>query len=298
MKVSFIGLGNMGRPITQHLLNAGHQVTVNDLFEANAADLIAAGATWAKTPSDCVEGCDIAFTSLPGPEEINAVVLDEPDFYYSMPKGSIYVDLSTNSPSLIRKIHEEFSDNDIAVLDAPVSGNVTGAQAGNLTIMVGGEHAAFVQAKPVLEAFGERIIYCGPTGSGMVCKLCNNMLSLGIGLLNAEALTLGVKAGVDLKTLVDVISSSSGANRHMDQDHHKQLFHGGFRPGFSVLLAEKDLRLALELGRENKVPLALHSLVEQEHINALAHGYGSPDCDIVATLQEDRAKVHLRLPQD
>ncbi len=182
------------------------------------------------------------------------------------------------------------------MLDAPVSGGVYGAAAATLAFMVGGDRAVYDRMKPTLDAIGSHVVYCGPIGNGMVCKICNNLLSMGIGPLMAEALTMGVKAGVDLAVLADVIANSSGGNRRLVEKFPRYLFKGNFEPGFATALAAKDVRLATDLGREYGIPMELSNLVDQRHVEAMQRGWGPEDSDAVARLQEEKSGIQLRLP--
>jgi 3-hydroxyisobutyrate dehydrogenase-like beta-hydroxyacid dehydrogenase len=182
------------------------------------------------------------------------------------------------------------------MLDTPVSGGVYGAAAGSLAVMVGGDERVFRRIKPVLDAIGRHVVYCGPIGNGSVCKICNNLLSMGTGVLLAEALTLGVKAGVDLAVLADVIANSSGSCRRLTEKHPRFLFKGNFEPGFATALAAKDVRLATDLGREYGIPMELSNLIDQRHVEAMHRGWGAEDSDAVARIQEEKAGVQLRLP--
>ena len=184
----------------------------------------------------------------------------------------------------------------VSVLDAPVSGGVYGAEAGTLAVMVGGDQAVFDKAKPALDAIGAHVVYCGPIGSGMVCKICNNLISMGVGVLLAEALTLGVKSGVDLAVLADAIANSSGNCNRITEKFPRYLFKGNFEPGFSTALAAKDVRLATDLGRELGLSMELSNLVDQIHVEAMFRGWGHEDSDSVAKLQEEKAGVQLRIP--
>ena len=139
------------------------------------------------------------------------------------------------------------------------------------------------------------MVYCGDVGAGSVCKICNNLMSMGIGVLLSEALTLGVKAGVDLATLADVIAHSSGSSRRLTEKFARFLFQGNFEPGFATALAAKDVRLATDLGREYGVPMDLSNLVDQRHVEAMFRGFGPEDSDAVARIQEEKAGVQLRL---
>jgi 3-hydroxyisobutyrate dehydrogenase len=296
MKIGFIGVGNMGNPMATNLIKAGHQLTVHDIRREAATNLLEMGANWADSPKQTVPGNEVVFTSLPMPRHVEAVVLGENGILEGAKRGSIYVDLSTNSPTVIRRIHQICAEKGVIVLDAPVSGGVYGAAAGTLAVMVGGDEKIFQRVKPALDAIGRHVVYCGPIGSGMVCKICNNLLSMGTGVLLAEALTLGVKAGVDLATLADVIANSSGGCKRITEKFPRFLFKGNFEPGFATSLAAKDVRLATDLGREYGIPMELSNLVDQRHVEALHRGWGDLDSDAVAQIQEEKAGVQLRLP--
>ncbi len=296
MKVGFVGLGNMGNPMATNLVKAGHELTVHDLRREAATNLLEMGANWADSPREVVPGNDVVFTSLPVPRDVDAVVLGENGIMESATPNTVYMDLSTNSPTSIRRIHDVCAERGVPVLDAPVSGGVYGAAAGTLAVMVGGDQAIFDRMKPTLDAIGSHVVYCGPIGNGMVCKICNNLLSMGIGVLMTEALTLGVKAGVDLATLADVIANSSGGNRRLVEKFPRFLFKGNFEPGFATALAAKDVRLATDLGREYGIPMELSNLVDQRHVEAMFRGWGPEDSDAVSKIQEEKAGVQLRLP--
>ena len=208
----------------------------------------------------------------------------------------VYIDLSTNSPGVIRRIHETCAAKGVTALDAPVSGGVHGAAAGTLAVMVGGDQAVFHRIKPVLEAIGSNVAYCGPIGNGMVCKICNNLVTMGAGVILGEALTLGVKAGVDLGVLAQVIGKSSGSCYRLTERFPRFLFKGNFQPGFATSLAAKDVRLATELGREYGIPMEISNLVDQRHVEALRRGWAEEDSDAVVRIQEEKAGVQLRLP--
>ncbi len=295
MKLGFIGTGNMGNPMSANLIRAGHQLTVHDLRREAATNLLEMGAEWADSPRDAVRGNEVVFTSLPVPRDVEVVLLGEGGILEGAGEGSIYVDLSTNSPTVIRRLHEVCAAKGISVLDAPVSGGTYGAAAGTLAVMVGGEERVFNQVKPALDAIGSHVVYCGDIGSGSVCKICNNLLSMGIGVLLSEALTMGVKAGVDLAVLADVIANSSGSCRRLTEKFPRFLFQGNFEPGFATALAAKDVRLATDLGREYGIPMDLANLVDQRHVEAMFRGWGAEDSDAVARIQEEKAGVQLRL---
>jgi 3-hydroxyisobutyrate dehydrogenase len=296
MKAGFIGTGNMGNPMAANLIKAGHQLTVHDLRREAATNLLEMGAEWAATPKDAVPGNEVVFTSLPVPRDVEAVLEGENGILEGASDGSLYVDLSTNSPTVVRRLHQVCAARGVTMLDAPVSGGVYGAAAGTLAVMVGGDEGTFNRLKPTLDAIGSHVVFCGPIGNGSVCKICNNLLSMGIGVLLAESLTLGVKAGVDLEVLADVIANSSGSSRRLTEKLPRFLFKSNFEPGFATALAAKDVRLATDLGREYGIPMELSNLVDQRHVEAMFRGWGPEDSDAVCRIQEEKSGVQLRLP--
>jgi len=295
MKIGFIGTGNMGNPMAANLVKAGHQLTVHDLRREAATNLLEMGANWADSPKETVPGNEVVFTSLPVPRDVEAVVLGENGILEGASSGSVFFDLSTNSPTMVRRLHEICAAKGVTLLDSPVSGGTYGAAAGTLAVMVGGDKATFDRFKPTLEGIGTHVVYCGPIGNGAVCKICNNLMSMGTGVLLAEALTLGVKAGVDLATLADVINNSTGGSKRLADKFPRFLFKGNFEPGFATALAAKDVRLATDLGREYGVPMDLSNLVDQRHVEAMFRGWGAEDSDAVAKIQEEKSGVQLRL---
>ena len=295
MDIGFVGLGNMGGPMAVNMAKKGHKLTVHDLRKESAIELLEMGAEWSDTPKGVVTNNEVVFTSLPVPRDVETVVLGENGIVEGTNGDNIYVDLSTNSPTIIRRIHDECALKGIKVLDAPVSGGTYGAAEGTLAVMVGGAEATFNQIKPALDAIGSHVVYCGPIGNGMVTKICNNLLSMGIGVLMSEALTLGVKAGMDLEVLADVITNSTGGNKRLADKFPRFLFQGNFEPGFATALAAKDVRLATDLGREYGIPMELSNLVDQRHVEALFRGWGHEDSDAVAKLQEEKSGIQLRI---
>jgi len=295
-RLGFIGTGNMGRHMARHLIEAGYQLTVHDARRGATGPLVELGATWADSPADVAKASEVVFTSLPGPAEVDAVVLGDAGVLANLAPGEIYVDLSTNAPTSIRKLHVAGNERGVHVLDAPVSGGVRGAETRRLAVMVGGEEAIFDRCTPMLNAIGDQVVYCGGAGNGSVTKLVNNMISLSLNMLLGEALSLGVKAGVDLETLVEVIQGSSGMTRKMGFSYPDYLFKGNFEPGFALDLGAKDLRLGTALAREIGVPLDFANLAEQRFIEAQARGWGRLHADAVVQLIEERAGVELRIP--
>ncbi len=188
MRVGFIGLGTMGASMALNVQAAEHEVAVNDLRRDAAAPHLKAGATWADGPREIAAHAEVIFTSLPGPREVEAVA---EDLLASMKPGSAWFDLSTNSPTVIRKLHARFAAKNIALLDAPVSGGPLGAKTRKLALLVGGDKAVFDKFKPALDAIGDQVIYIGPIGAGSVAKLVHNMAGYAMQTALAEVFTHG-----------------------------------------------------------------------------------------------------------
>ncbi len=299
-RVGFIGLGHMGQHMARHVARAGFDVAAFDLRVDAVSQLVqAAKAHRAASVADAASGAEVVFTSLPGPPEVESVATGPDGLLDAMQSGSIYVDLSSNSPSTVRKLYASFAARGIAMLDAPVAGGVTGAEAGTLSVMVGGDRDVFERVKPVLSAFGARLFYCGPSGNGAIAKLCNNLCSQAQIAAAAEILSLGVKAGIDLETLASAIGQSTGTCRAIVDTFPKQLFRRHFEdPGFTTTLSAKDTHLALELAHELGVPMPIGELVERDKQESLRRGWGPLSPDVFVRLQEERAGVTLEYARE
>jgi len=293
MKIGFIGIGQMGRHMSRRILEAGYELTVNDINEEAAAPLLKKGAEWADSPAAVARACRVVISSLPKPQDVEAVVYGKDGLMQGWRKGDIYIDMSTNSPTLIRRIAADAKAKGVSVLDAPVSGGVKGADAGTLAIMVGGEEAALEKARKVLEAMGQRIFAVGGPGNGNVVKLINDLVSLVCNSASAEGFALGVKAGIDPAMLLEIIKVSTGDNWCARQ-YPGTVFKGNFEPGFKVSLAYKDINLALELGKENGVPLPVGTAVKKDLENTLAAGYQDKGIDAVIMTRENATGVKVR----
>src|SRR5262250_2004272 len=250
MRIAFIGVGNIGNPMAGHLLAAGHSLVVHDLRREAAADLLAAGAAWADSPRAAATECDVLATCLPGPSEMEAVTLGPGGILETLAAGAVYIDHTTNSPLLVRQVDAAVRARGAAMLDAPVSGGMEGAQTRDLLVMVGGERAVFERARPVLDAVAARVIYTGAIGNGAVCKLMHNCASFSLDLVMAECWTAGVKAGVAPETLVDVFMNAAlGHMMSLQVRLPATYLRGQFEARFALRLAHKDVGLAVQLGR-------------------------------------------------
>ena len=299
MKVGFIGVGNIGAPIAGQLLAAGHQLLVYDIRREAADGLIAAGARWAETPAVMAAECDVVATCLPGPAEMERICLGEDGLVARLKPGALYIDHTTNAPALVRQVAALLAERDVAMVDAPVSGGMEGAQTRDLLVMAGGEAAAFERARSLLEAVAKRVLHTGGIGTGSIAKIMHNSASFTLDSVMAECWTVGVKAGIDAATIVRVFNEAAlGHQMSLKVRLPATYLRGDFDPRFSLALARKDLGLALELARQTETPMRFAALCEQELIEAMARGWAKRDASIALTLQEERAGVKIRLPSE
>ena len=296
MKVGFIGIGTMGASMALNVRAKGYDVVVHDVREAAAGPHLKAGCKWPSSAREVAEASDVVFTSLPGPKEVQAVA---EELVAGMRKGTAWFDLSTNSPTVVRRIAERFAAQGIAMLDSPVSGGPSGAKSGKLALYVSGDKAAFDKHKAVLDAIGDQVIYVGPVGSGTVAKLVHNCAGYAILATLAEVMTMGVKAGVEPLALWAAIRQGAFGRRRSFDRLAEQFLIGKFDPpAFALELAHKDVTLATEVGREFHVPMKLANTVLQEMTEALnREGWAKRDSRIFMLLQEERAGVTIKVPE-
>jgi 3-hydroxyisobutyrate dehydrogenase len=297
MKIGFIGTGNIGAPIAGQLLRAGHQLLVHDIRRNAAEPLLASGAEWCDTAMTLAGQCEVVATCLPGPKEMEQVCLGPPGIAAHLKPGALYIDHTTNAPSLVRRVHALLAEKGVAMIDAPVSGGMEGAQTRDLLVMAGGDIAAFERARPLLDAIAKRVIHTGAIGTGSIAKIMHNCASFTLDMLMAECWTTGVKAGIDAATIVEVFNEAAlGQMMSLKVRLPATYLRGDFAPRFSLALARKDLGLAMDLARETKTPMRLAALCEQELIEAIGRGWAGNDASIALTLQEERAQTEVRLP--
>lgn len=299
MKVGFIGLGTMGGSMAYNALDGGNELVVHDINPASATRHLEAGATWVDTPREVAEQSEIVFTSLPGPTQVEAVALGESGIMEGMSAGKVYFDLSTSTPGMIRKIHEEAASRGIHVLDAPVSGGPRGAASRNLAIWVGGDKDVFDRCKPVLDSIGNAAYYVGPIGCGAIAKLVHNCTGYVVQAALAEVFTMGVKAGVEPLALWQAVRKGAQGRRGTFEGLAEHLLPGKFDPpDFALNLARKDVDLAVSVGREFDVPMRLANLALMEMTEAINRGWGNRDSRVAMLLQEERAGVEVRVDED
>jgi 3-hydroxyisobutyrate dehydrogenase-like beta-hydroxyacid dehydrogenase len=299
MQIGFIGLGTMGASMAANLQKAGHRLVVHDLRRAAAEPHLAAGAVWADGLGKLAEAADVIFTSLPGPPEVEAVALAADGLLAKMRKGSAWFAMSTNSPTLIRRLHRQFGERGVDLLDSPVSGGPRGAKTGRLAIWVGGEERVFDTNKALLDAMGDQARYVGPIGAGSVAKLVHNCAGYAIQAALAEVFSLGVKAGIDPLALFEAVRQGAVGRRRTFENLVDQFLPDSYDPAaFSLRLAHKDVTLATQLGRELSVPMRLSSLALEELTEAMNRGWADRDSRVAMKLQQERAGVSVQVSQN
>jgi len=290
MRLAFIGLGVMGRSMAANLQAAGHEVRAFDLRRIEGFPHACASA------AEAVKGCELAFTSLPGPDEVDAVATQ---IKPSLQPGAAWFELSTNSPARIRRLHDALAMQKVHLLDAPVSGGASGAKSGKLAIWVGGDRAVYDRYLSVLRKIGDQPLYVGAIGAGTVAKLAHNTASFALHAALAEVFTLGVKGGVEPLALFRALrQGASGRKRPFDRLAENFLPRKYDPANFSLRLAHKDATLALELAREVGVPMQFGQLALDELSRAMQRGWAERDFRVSLTLQEERAGVQVHIPEE
>jgi 3-hydroxyisobutyrate dehydrogenase len=300
MKVGFIGLGTMGGGMSLNIRHAEHDMTVYDINKDAGKRQLDAGCDWADSPKLVAQASEIVFTSLPGPPEVEAVALGPNGLLEGMKPGSVWCDLSTNSPTLMRRLHAIFAEKGIHVLDTPVSGGPVGANTGRLAIWVGGDRAVFDEHKHVLDAMGDQVKYIGPVGAGSVAKLVHNCAGYAVQTALAEVFTMGVKAGVPPLELWDAIRQGAGGRRRTFDSLSGAFMQNKFDPpSFQLRLAHKDVKLATELAKEVGVPMRLANMALEEMTEAMnRQGWAGRDSRVAMVLQKERAGVEIEVPPE
>ena len=284
-KLGFIGLGIMGKPMTRNLLKAGYSVTVYNRSRPVLDELAHEGATIAHSPKEVAQQTDIVITCLPNSPDVEAVILGSDGVLAGAKAGMLCVDMSTIAPATARSLYETLRANGIQSLDAPVSGGDIGAQQGTLSIMVGGEDAAFERALPILQAMGKNIVHIGAAGAGQVTKACNQIVVALTVQAVAEALTLAKKSGVDPAKVREALLGGFAQSRVLDV-HGDRMLKNSFEPGFTIDLHRKDMNIVLQTGREVSAPLLGSSQVTALMDCLIAHGKGGLDTAALVELYE------------
>ena len=296
MRLGFIGLGKMGKPMTRNLLRAGYEVTIHNRSRAVVEELSGEGARPATSPREVAAAADLVLTCLPTPATVEEVYLGEDGLIPAAREGQILVDCSTVGPALSRQLYAAAQERGAGFLDAPVSGGPAGAESATLTIMVGGDKDVLDRAMPVLQALGTNIHHVGPSGSGTVVKLVNQLL-VGINMAAvAEAVVFGVKAGADPQALLDVLQSSFGSSRMLTRGL-PLIMDRQFEGGTPINLILKDLGLIHEVGSALDVRLMLGAVAQEAFKEGRALGLGDEDMVALVKPLERLAGVEVRRTQ-
>jgi len=281
--IGFIGLGLMGRPMAKNLLKAGYKLVVNNRSQGPVDDLVSSGAMRAITPADVARQATCIITMVPDSPDVE-LVLDGPNgVFTAVQPGTTIIDMSSIAPGVARRLADRASSLGATMLDAPVSGGDIGAINGTLSIMVGGDAAAFAKAKPVLDVMGnpEKVVYIGESGSGQLCKLCNQMVIGGTLAVVAEALALARKAGVDAAKVREALLGGFAQSRVLEV-HGERALKNTYKPGFYTHLFAKDMRNVVATLAEHETPAPVTAVVQQLLHATMAAGRGNEDNSVMA----------------
>jgi len=279
--IGFIGLGVMGKPMAKNLIKAGHSLVVYNRSRPAVDELVAAGAKPAASPAEVAKAATVVITMVPDTPDVELVLTGQNGVLTALQSGAVVVDMSSISPAATKRLAEAVKATGGSMLDAPVSGGEIGAINASLSIMVGGDDAAFARVRPIFEAMGnpERIVHIGPSGAGQVCKICNQIAIGGALAGVSEAFALAKKTGVDAGRVRQALLGGFAASRVLDV-HGERMLTGNYKPGFRTKLYQKDLRLANEAAGANGVAMPSTALLTQL-VNALVAS-GGEDLDYAA----------------
>lgn len=298
MNVGFIGLGVMGAPMALNVLKGGHALTVFDLDPAAVERLTSAGARAAASPREVGAASEVVVTMLPEPHHVEAVVLGPDGVADGLQPGGVVVDMSTIDPHTSQRVGAELRRRGFDMVDSPVGKTSEHAATGTLTLMVGGEPEAIARVKPVLDCMGSETFLCGGPGMGHAMKITNNLLATTIMAANTEALALGVKSGLTLDLMLDVMRTTMAWNNQLAVAMPKKAFRGDDSPGFMVKLAAKDVRLAVELARALGFEAPVGQGAQETLERAMRAGYAERDTAALMRMREDELGIKVRPGSD
>ena len=291
-RIGFIGLGIMGKPMSQHLLKAGYALTVLDIVKPAVDELVALGAKSAASPKEVAAQSDVVITMLPDSPQVEEVVFGKNGLLEGLRAGMLVIDMSTIMPSVARKVTDAVRAQGCESLDAPVSGGEVGAKNASLTIMVGGSQSAFDRAKPIFEKMGKNITLVGEAGAGQVTKAANQII-VGVTIAAvSEALLLAAKAGADPAKVRDALMGGFASSRILEV-HGPRMIQRTFQPGFKIKLHRKDMNIILNTARECGVALPMSSQVAELMNGLIANGGGDLDHSALVTMFEKLANFEI-----
>ena len=262
-KVSFIGLGVMGYPMAGYISKAGHNVTVYNRTKSKAEKWIKDyKGQLAETPKDAAKDADFVFTCVGNDKDLEEVTIGKNGLYNSIKKGSVYIDNTTASANIARKLYASAKAHGFGFLDAPVSGGQAGAENGALTVMVGGDESDFNKAEPIIDCYSKKIKLLGPAGNGQLCKMVNQICIAGLVQGLSEAINFGLNAKLNMYDVIEVISKGAAQSWQME-NRHKTMIEDKFDYGFAVDWMRKDLKIAMEEAKKNNSPLPITKLIDE-----------------------------------
>lgn len=294
--IGVIGLGIMGAPMAENLLEAGYDVIGYNRSTEAVDRLVAAGGTGAATAAEAAAGVDVLITCLPDSPVVSDVMRGEDGVIDGIDPGSIVIDMSTISPTVTEDLAAELGERDVDMLDAPISGGEEGAIEGSLSIMVGGEAEVLASVRPILDVLGETVTHCGGHGAGQVTKACNQIVVANTMAAVSEALLFAEKAGADLEAVVEAISG--GAAGCWTLDHRApRMIRGNFEPGFFAEYQYKDLRIAMRAGQEYGAPMPTTAGTHELYKSTVESGHGRDDTSGVLQVLEAMAGTTARIDE-
>lgn len=294
MTVGFIGVGTIGAPMARNIQKAGFPLIVCDTNSDATAAFARAGARVMAKASEVASASDLVITMVPDSPDVEAVATGPDGIAAGIRPGRIYMDMSTIDPGTTRRVARVIRAAGARMLDAPVARAVEDAERGTLAIMVGGEPDDFAEVRPVLETMGDYIVHAGPVGNGHALKLVNNYISAGILALHAEALAFGLRAGLTLEKIIELVGSTGASSAHLTKIQPGKSFKGDFRRGFMTKLAAKDVRLALAMAADARVNTPMGLALQAALLETCDKGYATDDISSVVRLREDEAGVKIR----
>jgi 2-hydroxy-3-oxopropionate reductase len=294
--IGFVGLGIMGKPMAENLMEAGYPVVGYNRSPEPIDDLVSQGAEQADTPREAGEKADVVITCLSDSEVVEALVLGEDGIIHGVDEGNTVIDMSTIKPTVTERIAEELAEQGVSMLDAPISGGEEGAIEGTLSIMVGGDEETLTEHMDLLEIMGETVTHCGPSGTGQVTKACNQIVVSTTMQAISEALVFAQKAGADLESVVDAISGGAAGCWALD-NRAPRMIRGNFEPGFFASYQYKDLRIATDAGEAFGAPMPATELVHEMYKSMEETGLGQDDNSGVIQIVERLAGEEARIDE-
>jgi len=288
MRLAFIGLGVMGYPMAGHLAKAGHELTVYNRTRSKADQWVKEyGGRAVSTPREAAQGTDIVFSCVGNDQDLRAVTLGKDGAFAGMKKGALYIDHSTVSANVARELAQVADAAGFGFLDAPVSGGQAGAEKGILTVMVGGDEKAFASAQPVMAHFGRAVTLMGPAGAGQLTKMVNQITIVGLVQTLAEGLNFAMRAGLDAKKVIEVISKGAAQSWQLE-NRGPTMVDDQFNFGFATDWMRKDLQICLDESRRNGALLPITAIIEQYYGKVQEKGYGRMDSSALMKLLTEK----------